>query len=392
MTDLLIRLFVRDGQNTGDSHVRGAYGRLAGLVGIACNLLLGGLKFFIGALTGSIAVQADGVNNISDVGSGVVTLIGFHIAGKPADREHPYGHARIEYIAAMVIAFLILLVGVELGKESILKIIAPEPVAFSLASILALAASILVKLWLGRFTANIGRRIDSSAMSAAAADSMNDVLSTGAILLCAIISYFTNWNLDGYIGVLAAGFVLFSGVGILRDTISPLMGEAPSAELVGELSEKLLSYDGIDGLHDIMVHNYGPGRVIASAHAEVRADSDIVAIHETIDRAEREVGAQMGILLTIHLDPVETDDELTGSVRAAMAQVITQVNPALRFHDFRMVTGEKQTNLIFDIVVPAGTDAATIGQYKSSIRDGAKKIDPAYVCVIDVDMDYCGVL
>ncbi len=391
MTKLLIRLFVKRGDNTADPRVRGAYGRLAGLVGIACNLLLGCLKFLLGTLTGSIAIQADGVNNLADMGGNLVTLIGFRMAGKPADTEHPYGHARVEYIAALIISFLVLLVGFELGKESVLKIIAPEPVAFTPASIAALALSILVKLWLGRFTAEIGRRIHSTTMRAATADSMADVISTGAILLCALLAYFKGWNLDGYMGVLVAGFVLYSGLGILRDTISPLLGEAPSPEMIGELCENLLSYEGICGLHDIMVHNYGPGRIIASAHAEVRADADIVAIHEVIDRAEREVGEKMDILLTIHLDPVETDDGLTGSVREKLTEAIQAVDPRLRFHDFRMVSGEKQTNLIFDIVVPPGTDAAAASRYKSAIREAMKRVDPSYACVIDVDVDYCGV-
>ncbi len=392
MTKLLIRLFIKEGGNPSGGPAREAYGRLAGIVGIVCNLLLGALKFLIGFLTGSIAIQADGVNNLSDVGSNVVTLIGFHMAGKPADKEHPFGHARVEYIAALVISFLILLVGFELGKESVLKIIAPEPVSFTLASIAALVLSILIKLWLGRFTAAIGRIIDSAAMSAATADSMCDVISTGAILACTLVGYFTNINLDGYVGVLVAGFVLYSGITILRDTTSSLMGEAPSQELVQNLSQSLLSYDGIEGLHDIMIHSYGPGRTIASAHAEVRADSNIVAIHETIDRAEREVGEKLGLLLTIHLDPIETDDSLTGSVRKKMEKLIQDVDPKLRFHDFRMVRGEMQTNLIFDIVVPPGTPAEQILTYKEKIRQGAKKIDPTYICVIDVDMDYCGVL
>lgn len=391
MTKLLIRLFVKDGDNAADSRVREAYGRLAGLVGIACNLLLGSLKFLLGALTGSISIQADGVNNLADMGGNLVTLIGFHVAGKPADPEHPYGHARVEYIAALIISFLVLLVGFELGKESVFKIIAPEPVDFTPAAIAALLLSIVIKLWLGRFTSEIGRRIQSATMRAATADSMADVISTGAILLCALLSYWKGWNLDGYMGVVVAGFVLYSGLCILRDTISPLLGEAPSAEMIGELCDNLLAYEGICGLHDIMMHNYGPGRVIASAHAEVRADADIVAIHEVIDRAEREVGEKMGILLTIHLDPVETDDSLTGEVRETLAKAIEEVDSRLRFHDFRMVSGEKQTNLIFDIVVPPGTDTAQAGRYKSAIRERMKRIDPSYVCIIDVDVDYCGV-
>lgn len=391
MTKLLIRLFVRDGENAADGRVRESYGRLAGLAGLICNLALGGAKLLLGALTGSIALQADGVNNLSDMGANVVTLIGFHMAGKPADPEHPYGHARVEYIAALIISLLILLVGFELGKESVLKILAPEPVSFTPVSIGVLAGSILLKLWLGRFTGEIGRRIQSSTLRAATADSMADALSTGAILLCALLSYYLGWNLDGYVGVLVAAFVFYNGLCILQETVSSLLGEAPSPEMVKELSESLLTYEGISGLHDIMVHNYGPGRAIASAHAEVRADADIVAIHEVIDRAEREVGDRMGLLLTIHLDPVETDDALTGVVRAQLFEVVKAADERLRFHDFRMLTGEKQTNLVFDLVVPAGTDAAAASRFKSTIREGMKGINPCYACIIDVDVDYSGV-
>ena len=391
MTKLLIRLFVKDRENATDPMVRQAYGRLAGMVGLACNLLLGCAKFLLGSLTGSISIQADGMNNLSDMGGNIVTLIGFHVAGKPADPEHPYGHARVEYIAALIIAFLVLLVSFELGKESVIKIITPAAVTFTPAAMAALVFSILVKLWMGRFTYAVGKRIQSAAMSAATADSMADVVSTGAILVCAAISYFKGWNLDGYMGVLVACFVLYSGICILRDTISPLLGEAPSPEMVSEMCESLLSYEGICGLHDIMVHNYGPGRVIASAHAEVRADADIVSIHEVIDRAEREVGERMGILLTIHLDPVETDDSRASQVRAQLADAIAAVDSKLRFHDFRMVGGEMQTNLIFDIVVPPGTGAAEVVHIKSAIRERMKRIDASYACVIDVDVDYCGV-
>ncbi|MDR0841036.1 MAG: cation diffusion facilitator family transporter [Christensenellaceae bacterium] len=390
MTNLLIRLFIKKPKDAAQERLR--YGVLAGSVGIACNLLLCAAKFYIGILSGSIAVRADAVNNLSDMAGNIVTLIGFKAAGKPADKEHPYGHARVEYIAALVMAFFILLVGFELGKESVLKIILPSPVEFSLVSMAALALSIAGKLWLGRFTACVGERIQSETMRAATADSLCDAASTGAILLGSAAAYFFHINLDGHIGVLTAGFVLYSGVGILRDTISPLMGEAPEPALIKALSAALMRYEGIEGLHDIMVHSYGPGRVIASAHAEVRADANIVDIHEVIDRAEREVGETLGLLLTLHLDPVETDDALTAKVREHVCEVLRAIDPTLRFHDFRMVTGDKQTNLIFDIVVPPGLSSAEIGRIKSAIREGMWRVDASYCCVIDVDMDFCGVL
>ena len=390
MTELLVRFFIKTPDQTGDSSVREAYGILAGVVGIACNLILCAMKFVIGTLSGSIAIQADAVNNLSDVGSSAVMLIGSKMAGKPADREHPYGHARMEYIAALIIAFLILVVGFELGRESIQKIIAPEPVEFSVAMIAVLVSSILVKLWMSRFTANIGRRIESSTMSAATSDSISDVISTGAILLSSIIGYFKGVNIDGYIGVVVAGFVLYSGVSILRDTISPLMGEAPDPKTVTELMDKILSYDGIIGIHDIMMHSYGPGKLIASAH-EVRSDCDLMAIHETIDAAEREIGAQMGILLTLHLDPIEVDNAVLNQTREEMGQILMGIDKTLRFHDFRMVRGENRTNLLFDIVVQPGMKPEAIAELKQRVADEAARLNPAYHCILSVDIDHNGV-
>ncbi|MBE5785604.1 MAG: cation transporter [Clostridiales bacterium] len=390
MTKLLIRFFIKNPDNTGDASVREAYGILAGAVGIACNILLGAVKFLIGIMSGSVAIQADAVNNLADVGSSAVMLIGAKLAGRPADKEHPYGHARMEYIAALVIAFLIFLVGFELGKESILKIISPMPVDFSFAMIAVLVCSIFIKLWMSRFTANIGRRIDSAAMSAATSDSIADVVSTGAILVSSLIGYFGGINLDGYIGVLVAGFVFYAGIGILRNTISPLMGEAPDDRTVSELYRRILSYEGIIGIHDLMVHSYGPGKRIASAHAEVRADSDIMTIHEVIDTAEREIGAEMGILLTLHLDPVEVDNELLNETKAKIALLLREIDPAIGFHDFRMVSGENRTNLIFDIVVRPGTSLAEQQRLTKRIADAVKEMDPTYVCILSVDMDFGG--
>lgn len=392
MTELLVRFFIKTPERVEDSSVREAYGILAGFVGIACNLLLCAMKFVIGTLSGSIAIQADAVNNLSDVGSSAVMLIGSKMAGKPADREHPYGHARMEYIAALIIAFFILIVGFELGRESVMKIIAPEPVEFSVAMIAVLVGSILVKLWMSRFTANIGRRINSSTMSAATSDSIADVISTGAILLSSVIGYFKGVNIDGYIGVVVAGFVLYSGASILRDTISPLMGEAPDPKVVAELTDRILSYDGIIGIHDILVHSYGPGKLIASAHAEVRSDCDLMAIHETIDTAEREVGVQMGIMLTLHLDPVEVDNAVLNETREQIKGILAEIDETLRFHDFRMVRGENRTNLLFDIVVQPGRKPEEIAELKQRVADEAARLNPAYHCILSVDVDHNGLL
>lgn len=391
MTELLVRFFIKTPERTEDASVREAYGILAGIVGIACNLILCAMKFIIGIISGSIAIQADAVNNLSDVGSSAVMLIGSKMAGKPADREHPYGHARMEYIAALIIAFLILIVGFELGRESVLKIIAPEPVEFSVAMIVVLVLSILVKFWMSRFTSNIGRRIHSSTMSAATSDSISDVISTGAILISSVVGYFKGVNIDGYIGVVVAGFVLYSGITILRDTISPLMGEAPDPKTVAELTDRILAYDGIIGIHDIMVHSYGPGKRIASAHAEVRSDCDLMAIHETIDTAEREIGAQMGILLTLHLDPIEVNNAALNVAKDEIAGVLASIDPALRFHDFRMVRGENRTNLLFDIVVQPGMKPEAVVALKQRVADEAARLNPAYHCILSVDVDHAGV-
>lgn len=390
MTDILIRFFIKDPDNTEDPLVREAYGILAGAVGIITNLLLCVAKLLIGMFSGSIAIQADAVNNLSDIGSSVVTLIGFRLAGKPADSEHPFGHARIEYIAALIIGFLILVVGVELGRESISKIIAPTPVNFSVAAMVILAGSILLKFWMSRFTTKVGRRINSKAISASTMDSICDMISTGAILISTIIGYFNGINIDGYIGVLVAAFVIYAGIGILKDTMTPLMGEAPPPELVASLTEKLMKYEGILGYHDIMVHNYGPGRVIASLHAEVSAKSELFAIHEVIDQAEREIREEMGILLTIHLDPIMQDGEALNAARKDIEAVLADVDERLSFHDFRIISGEKQTNLIFDIVVPLGANSAQIADYKTRIRERARQKDPRYTCIIEADFDYTG--
>ena len=390
MSEAILKLFVKDYKQTDNPAVRSKCAVAAGWVCIACNVLLCAAKFIIGVISRSIAIQADAVNNLSDVGSSAGMIFGAKAAAKPADREHPYGHARLEYIVSLAIAFIILMVGVTLAREAIDKIISPESVDYSIAMLIVLIISMLVKLWMGFFTADVGRRIGSSTMSAAAADSISDVAATGAIFISSVLGYFFNINIDGYISLAAALFVLYSGIGIIRDVIGPLLGEAPDKETVEELRTLLLSYDGIIGLHDILIHSYGPGKTIASAHAEVRADCDLLQTHEMIDRAEREVGEKLGMLLTLHMDPIETDNAKLTATRERIAGAIESIDSAVHFHDFRMVSGEKTTNLIFDIVVPSGMDEADAEGIKLRIAKAAHDIDPTFRCVITIDRDYTG--
>lgn len=390
MTNLLVKFFIKNPDQIKDKNVREAYGILVGCVGIVANLLLSGAKFLIGILSGSIAIQADAVNNFADMGSSIVTLIGFKAANKPADRTHPYGYARLEYISAMIIAFIVLLIGFELGKESVMKIISPTPVTFNLVTIIVLLLSIGVKFWMSRFTSEIGRRIESKTMTAATTDNICDVVSTGAILISTVIGYFNQINIDGYIGVLVAGFVLYSGIGIIKDTIGPLMGEAPDPELVRQLSERLIAYDGVLALHDIIIHNYGPDRHIATAHVVVSADENIMELHEKIDLAEREIAKDMGLLLTLHIDPVETNNEVVNRTRDQIAPIVASFEDNISFHDFRMVYGEKHCDLLFDIVVPPNMKPERIEQIKSVICNKALQINPTYHCIIGVDIDYTG--
>lgn len=353
MTKLLLRLFVRDRDNTEDPEVRGKYGTLAGIVGIFCNLLLFAGKLIVGTLSGSVSIRADAVNNLSDASSNIVTLIGFRLARKPEDEEHPYGHARIEYLSGLAVAAMILVIGVELAKESFGKILHPEPVNFSWALVLVLLMSIAVKLWMALFNRSLGKRIKSTSLMATAVDSRNDVITTGAVLLAAVAAQLTGLNLDGYVGLLVALFILWSGVGIAKETISPLLGAPADPELLHLVKHEIQSFDPrILGVHDLMVHDYGPGQTFASIHVEVDRREDVLEIHEMIDRAERMMLEKHRIHLTIHYDPVVTDDKRLGEMKNRVLAILDEMEPGLTIHDFRMVEGESQTNLVFDVVLP----------------------------------------
>lgn len=326
--------------------------RRGAIVGIFVNFILFCVKIVVGTMTGSVSVMADAFNNLSDAGASVVNLIGIFLAARPSDDEHPFGHGRIEYIAGFVVAIMILFLGKELLQDAILKILHPEDMVFDIVSLLLLCLGIPAKLCLGEYQRRVGKKVGAPAMMAAGRDSRNDVLVTLTVLLSAVLVQYTHLPLDGYIGVAASVFVIFSGIGILKDTIGPLLGQAPPKELAENIEKTVLSYDGICGTHDLIIHNYGPEKYIASIHAEVRADSDILKIHDIIDLAERRVFSEYGIILSIHLDPIDTDDVLTNTLKEKMQAIIGEIDERLSLHDFRIVSGDTHTNLIFDLVVP----------------------------------------
>ena len=386
MIEFLIRRFVPDWQQVQRTDVRERYGTLAAAVGILSNIFLCIIKGLIGLFSGSIAVTADAVNNLSDAGSSVITLLAFKIAGKPADEKHPYGHARMEYISGMAVSFIIILLGLELMGSSFEKILHPEEVGVSALTYLVLIVSIAVKLWQGMFNRNLGKRISSEALQATAADSLNDVFSTGAVLLSTLVYQFTAIPIDGWVGMLVAIFITVSGVKLIMETGSPLLGQAPDPQMVRELEEKITAYDGVIGIHDLQVHNYGPGRVFATVHAEVPANRDILVSHDIIDNIEREVGHEMNLNLVIHMDPVVTDDERLNQLHAQVQQIVVGIDSNLSMHDFRAVFGPTHTNLVFDVVVPPGFSLSD-SELSRRIEQQVQTLG-SYFCVITVDHNY----
>ncbi len=387
MTKLLIRLLLGRQQTPADNAARTRAGALAGVVGLLCNLLLCVSKFAAGLLSGSVSIMADAVNNLSDAASSIITLVGFKLGGKPADREHPFGHARMEYLAGLSVSLLIMAIGVELARTSFEKILHPSPVTFSLLAIGILVASILVKLWMSRFYALMAKQIDSTTLVAAGMDSRNDVLTTAAVLVAAVLAKLTGLDLDGWMGLAVALFILWGGVGIIKDTINPILGEAPDPELVDRLDAKILSYEGVLGLHDLMVHDYGPTRRFASVHVEMNAADNVMHCHDIVDNIERAVLAEDGIHLVVHMDPISNDDSEIVRCRTIAADVARSVDERLTIHDFRMVQGDDHTNFIFDVVVPAGFDLPQ-STLKKRIADELHRQDDSFFAVITVDYSY----
>ncbi|HIW73984.1 MAG TPA: cation diffusion facilitator family transporter [Firmicutes bacterium] len=386
MTNLLIRLFIRNPEDTRSSGARYAYGRLAGAAGLCANLLLFLAKLLAGLFSSSMAIVADAFNNLSDAGSSVVTLVGFKLSSAPPDKEHPFGHGRMEYLTAMAVAVMIMLAGVELAKSSVDKILHPTGTDFRLLSVGILAAAVVIKLWMAAFYRDIGRRIGSEALRAAAADSRNDVICTGVVLLSTVIGRFTGWEVDGWVGAAVALFVLWSGFSVLRDTVSPLLGQAPDPAMVQGIRDTVLSHEGIIGVHDLMVHNYGPGRCVISLHAEVPAHEDMLQCHDLIDRIEKEIAGKYNSMVCIHMDPVETDDPKVEQLLELTREILREIDPGLSLHDFRVVFGNTHTNLIFDVVVPFGYREAD--GLCGEIQHGLWERDPNLFAVATVEHSY----
>lgn len=387
MTEILIRKFIKDFKNTANPEVREAYGKLSGAVGIVSNLILSALKVTAGLVFGSIAIVADGINNISDAGSSIITLIGFKLAGLPEDKNHPYGHARYEYITGLVVSFVIILLGFQLLKESVIKIIHPDPISFSLLTAILLVIAILIKIWQMCFYIKVGKKINSTTILAVSKDSRNDIIATSAVLLGLIVGKVTGIQLDGILGAMVAVFIIISGIQLIRETVSPLLGESPDPELVAQIRSIMMSYDGILGIHDLVVHEYGPGKIFASAHAEVDSSVDVLTSHDLIDRAEREINSQLGIHFVIHMDPIVLNDPMLDKYKKAVGDIISAIDSKIKFHDFRCVTGQTHTNLIFDIVVPMGYKM-TDDEICRLVENKVKDFDEKLCTVITIDKDY----
>lgn len=387
MINFLIKSFIKDYENVKEPYVREAYGKLGSVVGIIANIVLSLSKIIIGTIFNSISITADGVNNLSDTGSSVVTFIGFKISNKPADKDHPFGHARIEYLTGLAVGVIILLLGVELVKSSVDKIRNPEITVFSWTMVIVLVFSIAVKLWLSYFNSKLANKISSSTMKATALDSRNDVIATSAVLASLFITKFTGLEVDGYMGVIVALFILYSGYTILKDILNPLLGEMPDPDFIDKIERKVLSYDGIINIHDLVVHNYGPNRYFATVHAEVDAKEDILKSHDMIDNIERDFAKDLNINLVIHLDPIITNDHEINQLRCMTGKIIREIDDRLSMHDFRVVKGETHTNLIFDVVIPVAYELKSSELVKKIEKEIQLK-NENYYAVVTVDKSY----
>ncbi len=350
--NFLVRRFIKNYQDTKDANVRTSVGKLSGIVGIFSNLFLFVIKFVIGTIVHSVSIQADGVNNLTDAGSNIISILSFHLANKPADKDHPFGHERTETIASLFVGILILVLGFETAKESISKVIHPGSIDFRIASVIILLISIIVKFWMYAYNKKLSKTYDSSLLEATALDSISDVCGTTAVLVSTLLSPVLHFNLDGYMGIVVSGIILYGAYGLLRDMINSLIGEAPDPELVHNIVDMIMAHPAILGVHDMMLHNYGPNKIFASAHVEVDSSKDIFETHDHIDNIEREVKKNMNIDLVLHMDPVKINDPETELYRAKVVEAIHQIDPKWRFHDFRIVSGPTHVNLVFDLVIP----------------------------------------
>lgn len=394
MTMLLARLFIKNRDNVKDNTVRKAYGTLGGIVGIVCNLILCVIKITVGLISGSISIMADGLNNLSDMGSSLVTIIGFKVAGKPADRDHPFGHGRMEYMSAFIVAVVILIVGVDLMESSITALVSGDKTpTYSSWAIAVLIISVLIKFWMFLFNRKLGKIISSDVITATAKDSLNDALATTAILISVGVSIFVDlpFNLDALMGIFVSLFILYSGITSAKNTLDQILGKPPEKELIDNLENTIMSFKEFIGIHDLIVHNYGPGRQFASVHVEVPQDTDIVKCHEQVDLCEKLVGEQLDLSLVIHMDPIDNNNSTVTETRQKIANAIKVIDEHLTLHDFRMTPlSENRTNLIFDVVVPASVNLSN-KELEDKIKNLAKLINPIFECVITFDSDFSGI-
>lgn len=388
ISEAIIKKFIKNSENVENEEVRNKYGTVAGIVGIVSNLLLFILKFSIGFLSGSIAITADAFNNFTDMASSAITMIGFKLASMPADEEHPFGHGRLEYLSALVVAFMVMFVGIKFVQTSFERIMNPVAVQFSLIPFILLLCSMAVKFWLGRFNKHVGEKIDSSALKAVAVDAMGDVFTSGCVVLSYLIAKFTTFPLDGYVGIAVSLIILYAGFSLIKETVSPLLGEAPDAEMVDAIVNGLLEYNIISGVHDLIIHNYGVGRCIASVHAEVPCNIDIMEIHEVIDDAEKDLSKKLNIHLVIHMDPIAVEDEDYIQTRTELARIIARKEKIESMHDLRIVGKGDKKNLVFDVVVDGDLSHSEEEELKNWVNDEIQKIHPNYNCVILVDKNY----
>ena len=387
MISLLAKRFIKDCENVASPAVRQAYEMLCGIVGICLNIVLFALKFFAGSISGSIAITADAFNNLSDAGASVVTLLGFKLAGKKPDPDHPFGHGRIEYLSGLAVSLVILLMGFELLRDSLDKILHPAAVEFSLLAVFILLASVAVKCYMYLYNRAVGKKIDSAAMQATAADSLSDCIATGAVLLATLVGHWTNLQIDGWCGLIVSGLILFAGCNAAKDTIAPLLGQPPEREFVDEIERTVMAHELVRGIHDLVVHDYGPGRVMITLHAEVPADHNIMDIHDEIDLIEVELREKLGCEATIHMDPIDMNDKTVMETRKKVAQLVSLIDEQITIHDFRMVTGPTHTNVIFDAVVPFAFRLSD-KEVEERIKDAVRTLDGNYFAVIQIDKSY----
>ena len=387
MIRFLARIFIPDYKNTASPKVRNAYGSLCGILGIILNVILFGIKFFAGLLSGAISVMADAFNNLTDAGSSVITLIGFRMAGHKPDKDHPFGHGRIEYVSGLIVSMIIVLVGFELGKSSIEKIITPVAPVFSVLTVVILVCSIAIKAYIALYNFKIGKEISSSAMKATANDSLSDCVATSAVLACLLISHFANINIDAYCGIVVSVFILISGIRSAKETVDPLLGTPPEKSLIDEISDIVYAHEGVEGIHDLIIHDYGPGRMMISLHAEVPADANLIETHDMIDNIEKDLREKLDCDAVIHMDPIATEDEHTLEVKDKVIALIGCMDARLTLHDFRMVKGPTHTNVLFDLVIPFGFDKSE-KELRANVQTIVKTIDENYYSVINIDKSY----